>query len=380
MIPVEDISYPNSGTRRFVSDKPLTHPDIPQSISEKLKIAKLTDRIRDEELEISDEYEQQEDMTTSIVRTLESYVIGSTFNEYLANADDTTTATVINWLLDTRTHPQEGLYHDDLKAAQGPALLVHNDDEKVSEALAPLLLTLQVKLVRRLPEYVSKQLRKIDGAQFVDGSFIRRLSKTTEFRTALEDGTLGTLRVGDQISEAKDYFLAPAKTQKLFKFASSLMVSESYDKAFRYVLKARTSNLKALELCYVDELMELRPEPKAVSKQEDNWLRDFWKFWDSNLDTSEDVELDHFGNVLKSRTGDVESYRRLSEMDTLPAIIEPTEEEHLALIRKIPGLVCFDRTIMPKSLKDSSSLHESKDSISRLFKAFHELATSSYEI
>ncbi|EPE26292.1 ATPase of HSP90 chaperone/DNA topoisomerase II/histidine kinase [Glarea lozoyensis ATCC 20868] len=806
MIPVEDISYPNSGTRRFVSDKPLTHPDIPQSISEKLKIAKLTDRIRDEELEISDEYEQQEDMTTSIVRTLESYVIGSTFNEYLANADDTTTATVINWLLDTRTHPQEGLYHDDLKAAQGPALLVHNDDvfseqdfkgfqnvgsgsktenvevigqfgrgsqtmyhwtdtpiilsgeylvildaqrrvlglgdhgnpksgikvkikllrerhpnqliafealwgysldldeypgtifrfplrpsgveskfrlknpdlsllgvktllesyfevakvsllfvrkikyidftihgnekcewsvtrkdsvtlanswsqnveisheqscgaegrqsgkdtykvaiedieaetkdlpytstrvmkrvecgfaakicatingkiieakadrphvfktlpltirsdfnvavhatfdisgdrrtfvvsdpmndtdgsawnryllseklpeillqflsvladeigqkvfdfwpqrevptsshlsllslgfwekltgcnlslfpsaqpslkpskrqklkiytidtavfddltEKVSEALAPLLLTLQVKLVRRLPEYVSKQLRKIDGAQFVDGSFIRRLSKTTEFRTALEgmlsynpsvldavlrialpkdedqqleldgchiipllDGTLGTLRVGDQISEAKDYFLAPAKTQKLFKFASSLMVSESYDKAFRYVLKARTSNLKALELCYVDELMELRPEPKAVSKQEDNWLRDFWKFWDSNLDTSEDVELDHFGNVLKSRTGDVESYRRLSEMDTLPAIIEPTEEEHLALIRKIPGLVCFDRTIMPKSLKDSSSLHESKDSISRLFKAFHELATSS---
>jgi sacsin len=132
-VPIEEISFPDPGTYVLSSTKNITHPQISETIAAKLSIALLSERLRDEELEISadnefEDYEQQEDMTTSIARTLESYVIGSTFNEYLANADDTENATSVNWLLDGRTHAQDNLCQPDLKAAQGPALLMHNDD------------------------------------------------------------------------------------------------------------------------------------------------------------------------------------------------------------------------------------------------------------
>jgi sacsin len=131
---LEDLSFPDAGPYVSSSMENLTHPDIPHTTADRLSITKLSERLRDEKLELSDEYdqdfEQQEDMTTSIVRTLESYAIESTFNEYLANADDTVKATQLNWLLDGRTHAQDNLYAANLKAAQGPALLVHNDDGK----------------------------------------------------------------------------------------------------------------------------------------------------------------------------------------------------------------------------------------------------------
>jgi sacsin len=133
-VALEDISFPDAGTYTSASTENLTHPDILHTTVKKLSITKLSERLRDEQLEISDEYdedyEQHEDMATSIVRTLESYTIESTFNEYLANADDTSKATQLNWLLDGRTHACDNLYDPKLNAAQGPALLVHNDDSK----------------------------------------------------------------------------------------------------------------------------------------------------------------------------------------------------------------------------------------------------------
>lgn len=83
--------------------------------------------------EDEDEYTPREKLTGVISDTLERYPIESTFNEYLANADDCG-ATKISWILDQclkGPHDSLNLLTPELKPFQGPALFVHNDEGKL---------------------------------------------------------------------------------------------------------------------------------------------------------------------------------------------------------------------------------------------------------
>jgi sacsin len=131
---LQDIENVSFWDMKYSSEKqttPLVHPKIPPEVVQKLAIGKFSDKILMKQLGIhdqedEDEYYQHEDTTSRIADTLRRYSIISTFNEYLANAEDAE-ATRIDWLLDDGSHPTEKLICTDLQAFQGPALFVHND-------------------------------------------------------------------------------------------------------------------------------------------------------------------------------------------------------------------------------------------------------------
>jgi sacsin len=106
------------------------HPEIPQHILRMLNVEPLSEKIEKGELGLADdedEFDQKEDVTTSIRGTLDRYPVTSTFKEYLANADDAGSASKIHWLLDGRKHPREALITKELSEFQGSALLVQNN-------------------------------------------------------------------------------------------------------------------------------------------------------------------------------------------------------------------------------------------------------------
>lgn len=132
----EDVTYHDLGFSEITGTFNSTHPDIPKSVIEALKIEPLSARVKKGELGIADadddEFDQHEDVATAISDTLTRYTIESTFKEFLANADDCKDATELNWLLDERSHDDKKKYllTEELRDFQGPALLVHNDGGK----------------------------------------------------------------------------------------------------------------------------------------------------------------------------------------------------------------------------------------------------------
>ncbi|KAI9763065.1 MAG: hypothetical protein M1840_000956 [Geoglossum simile] len=128
---IEDITLWDMQYSSEKQTTPLVHDKIPIKVVRKLAIGKYSDKILQKQLGIhdeedEDEYNQHEDTTSRIADTLGRYSITSTFNEYLANAEDAE-ATCIDWLLDDGSHPTKKLVSPDLRAFQGPALFVHND-------------------------------------------------------------------------------------------------------------------------------------------------------------------------------------------------------------------------------------------------------------
>ncbi|KAI9768402.1 MAG: hypothetical protein M1839_004119 [Geoglossum umbratile] len=113
----------------------LVHPNITEEVTARLGIQPFSEKmlmgemgVRDQEDE--DEFFQHETTTTRIADTLGRYPISATFNEYLANAEDSGTATRVEWLLDeclNGGYPTERLLSKDLAEFQGQALFVHND-------------------------------------------------------------------------------------------------------------------------------------------------------------------------------------------------------------------------------------------------------------
>jgi sacsin len=118
-----------------------THSMISANVIERLgvenSLARATRLAIEFEDEDDDEYTLEEKLTDIISDTLARYSMPSTFNEYLANADDCG-ATEISWILDeceNGRYASKALLTPELEAFQGPALIVHNDE---SESL-PLL-------------------------------------------------------------------------------------------------------------------------------------------------------------------------------------------------------------------------------------------------
>jgi sacsin len=132
LCPLQDISYHDLGHLNTVEKVNLTHPDIPFRTIDALGIELLSERMLKGLLDIADiddedEFEQKENVATRIIDTLDRYPVDATFREYLANADDTRSASKVSWLLDGREHPRKLLLTRELGSLQGPALLVHND-------------------------------------------------------------------------------------------------------------------------------------------------------------------------------------------------------------------------------------------------------------
>lgn len=112
----------------------IVHPDVPRATLAKLEIDTWNERmiklgINVEDGEDEDEFTPREELKTIIQNSLERYPVVSTFNEYLANADDCG-ASELNWIVDDCSkglHRSDKLLADGLQRFQGPALFVHND-------------------------------------------------------------------------------------------------------------------------------------------------------------------------------------------------------------------------------------------------------------
>ena len=128
-----DIVYGDRAMTGPISEFNFTHPKVSTALIQRLGVEHSLARATRLEIEFEDEDEDEftprEKLSTTISDTLGRYPIDSTFNEFLANADDCH-ATTISWILDeceSGSHESLALLTSELKPLQGPALFVHND-------------------------------------------------------------------------------------------------------------------------------------------------------------------------------------------------------------------------------------------------------------
>ncbi|KAL9099438.1 MAG: hypothetical protein Q9163_005063 [Psora crenata] len=112
------------------------HPSISVGLLRRLEVENAYQRAFRLNIEIEDEDEDEftprEKLTTIICDTLGRYPIDTTFNEFLANADDAG-AEKISWTIDNCPDGHFGalsLFTPELQSLQGPALIVYNDSDK----------------------------------------------------------------------------------------------------------------------------------------------------------------------------------------------------------------------------------------------------------
>ena len=130
---LRDIVHGDPLSTGDIPDFNFTHPEISNDLARRLGVESSLERaIRlklDFDSEDENDYTPKEKLRTVIADTLERYPIESTFNEFLANADDAG-ATKITWVLDEcrqKLYDSSSLLSTELKPFQGPALLVCND-------------------------------------------------------------------------------------------------------------------------------------------------------------------------------------------------------------------------------------------------------------
>lgn len=115
------------------TDFNFTHPEVSADLIHRLDIEDSLKRAIRLNIDVDSDHEDTftpaEKLETKILDTLERYPIASTFNEFLANADDAK-ATKVVWTLDRckdGPHGTSSLLTAELKPFQGPALLIYND-------------------------------------------------------------------------------------------------------------------------------------------------------------------------------------------------------------------------------------------------------------
>ena len=139
LAPVEDCMYCEhewleDGSHGENMDYLYVHPNIPNSTAELLQVPTLMNRMLEPdelEMQIGDEFGQQEKLTDRLSRLLEDYTDGFAFvKELVQNADDAG-ATEVKFLYDERTNEDAMtcLIDKGMKECQGPALWVYNDAE-----------------------------------------------------------------------------------------------------------------------------------------------------------------------------------------------------------------------------------------------------------
>lgn len=111
----------------------LGHPQVPADFAFKYSIPQIHDdstffRHLSEDDEFGD-YCQEEQITTRIANTLKEYSLSTSFNEFIANAEDCGSATQVSWYLDANDaqFPTDNLFNEKLGLWQTPALYIYND-------------------------------------------------------------------------------------------------------------------------------------------------------------------------------------------------------------------------------------------------------------
>lgn len=119
-------------------DLKFLHRDVTTGTSQALKIPTSKDRML-QSLANSEDFAQEEDSIEMIKDSLQRYPIESTFNEYLANAEDSGSASEISWLIDWATYDNRRVLTPELALFQGPSLLSYNDGVFTEDDLKALI-------------------------------------------------------------------------------------------------------------------------------------------------------------------------------------------------------------------------------------------------
>ena len=282
-----------------------------------------------------------------------------------------------------------------------------------SEILAPLLLALKVNLVRNVPLPIAKRLKKLPEVNSVTGQMLRKLFKSEQSRLHLQeevsrdsrilnhllylmipgesdleeldgcnvlplsDGTVGKLRLLTPSAPTTNYYFASEADGKLFDFASGLLTVPNTSDLFEEIIKSEKFNVETLRLCHVRKVLARRTAPTAVSAEADEWLTNFWNYWNQSSDdptSPSNIAIDDIPGLFRATCNSTSFYTQLSQLDLLPAVVEPSNAEHQQLCHKFPELWRFDNKFMPKTLRDSESSFSKNTSFLRLIKALKELA------
>lgn len=130
---LSEIVHGDRSVRGGISSFNFTHPRVSEYLIKQLEIEDSFERAIKLDVDFEDgdedEYTQRESLTTVICDTLGRYPIETTFNEFLANADDAG-ATRISWTIDncqTGPHKSGSLLAPELEPFQGAALIAYND-------------------------------------------------------------------------------------------------------------------------------------------------------------------------------------------------------------------------------------------------------------
>ena len=135
LVPVEDCVYCEHEWLRPENDDEeldhfFVHPNVPNKTAELLNVPTLSNCMLDpDELEVGEEFGQEEKLTDRLKRLLEDYTDGFAVpKELIQNADDAG-ATEVRFLYDERTNEDAMtcLINEGMKECQGPALWVYND-------------------------------------------------------------------------------------------------------------------------------------------------------------------------------------------------------------------------------------------------------------
>ena len=109
------------------------HPRLPEAFAFKYQIPRVHDDAAFlqhlSERDVFEDYCQEEQITTRIANTLKEYSLATSFNEFIANAEDCGSATQVSWYLDAEDirFPSNNLFSEELSAWQTPSLYVYNN-------------------------------------------------------------------------------------------------------------------------------------------------------------------------------------------------------------------------------------------------------------
>jgi sacsin len=289
-----------------------------------------------------------------------------------------------------------------------------------SKTLAPLLMAMQVNLVRDIPIKITKHLKAVPEVKCVTGPMLRTLFKSENGRTnllkevaqnpnilevlfdllipvdaelhdlngchvlPLADGTLATLRLKNSIGvQSPKYFVVSEDELKLFGFASGRLVKSSIGTMLEPVLDSGKFNLARLKLCDVKKLLEMKPAAVSIPSAEENrWLAKFWKYWNSNIDSSvpssniDTLDAKIFRGT-RSGLNSTHLYASPRVFHTVPGVVEPSSREHKKLCDRIPYLWRFNPDLMPKSMADEEKSFYYEASFYRLIRSLRMLSGQS---
>jgi len=285
--------------------------------------------------------------------------------------------------------------------------------ETESKVLLPLLMSLRVNLVHKVPIKVAKHLKELSNVKSLSGPILRELLKSKESRLQLQkqmikcpsilevlvrqltrmdeslenldgcyilplaNGEIAALKyLNTSDSKTSNYYVIQDRHLELFRFASRQLVTSTSAEKLGPVLESGNFNLEKLQLCHVNKLMDLMPPTSIADPERDRWLVNFWKFWnqdEQSLLPSSKVDL-FPSQIFKATCNGVQIYTSPIEFHQLPAVIKPSIGKHQQICDTIPGLYVFDPKYMPQSLADNEDSFNKEASFFRLILALKILA------